>query len=110
VSETVRKTVEINKKAEGRNRYHSRRNAPPIYYTNIDNLGSIAMSEKGCPVFKPPLFPSDKWLPSLLEKVEASRNVVAHMNPLQKRDIDRIKFNFGDWLEQIKGHEPPSLA
>ena len=60
-------------------------------------------------VFKKPLFPSDKWLPGLIEKVEASRNVVAHMNPLQKRDVDRIRLNFEDWLAQIKGHAPPSV-
>lgn len=108
VSGSVRKTVERNKAAEGQHRYHSRRNARPIYYTNIDDLGTITMSEKGWPVFKP-LFPSDRWLPALIEKIETSRNVVAHMNPLQKKDIDRIRLNFEDWLEQVKGHEPASV-
>jgi hypothetical protein len=106
VSKGIRTTVARNKAAEGQHRYHSRRNARPIYYSNIDDLGSIMQSEKGWTVFKK-IFPSDKWVPSLIEKIEASRNVVAHMNPLQKRDIDRIRGNFEDWLEQIKGHEPP---
>jgi len=106
VGKKTRDTVERNKAAEGRHRYHSRRSARPIYYTNIDDLGSIMMSEKGWAVFKP-MFPSDKWVPALIEKIEASRNVVAHMNPLQKKDIDRIRMNFEDWLAQIKGHEPP---
>ena len=54
-------------------------------------------------------FPSDKWFPGLVEKIETSRNVVAHMNPLQKRDIDRINLNAEDWFDQIKGHAPPSV-
>ena len=55
------------------------------------------------------IFPSDKWTPGIIEKIEASRNVVAHMNPLQRKDVDRIRLNFEDWLAQIKGHEPPSV-
>jgi hypothetical protein len=106
VSVSIRNTVERNKMAEGQHRYHSRRNARPLYYTNIGDLAAITASENAWPVFKP-LFPSDKWLAALIEKIETSRNVVAHMNPLQKRDIDRIRINFEDWLEQIKGHEPP---
>lgn len=108
VSSAIRKTVERNKAAEGRHRYHSSRSARPIYYTNIDDLGTIMMSQKAWPVFAS-MFPSDKWVPSVIEKIEASRNVVAHMNPLQKKDVDRIRLNFEDWLDQIKGHEPPSV-
>jgi hypothetical protein len=54
-------------------------------------------------------FPSESWFPSIVEKIEASRNVVAHMNPVRKRDIDRIRLNFEDWLEQVKGRQPPSV-
>jgi hypothetical protein len=107
VGKKTRDTVERNKAAEGRNRYHSRRSARAIHYTNIDDLSAIMMSQKGWQVFKS-MFPSDRWLPSIIEKVEASRNVVAHMNPLEKRDIDRIRLNFEDWLAQIKGHAPPA--
>jgi hypothetical protein len=108
VSKGVRDTIDRNKAAEGRHRYHTRRNARPICYTNLGDLGTITVSEKGWKVFRK-IFPSDKWLPGLVEKIETSRNVVSHMNPLQKRDIDRIKLNFEDWLEQVKGHEPASV-
>lgn len=105
VSGGIRATVERNRAAEGKHRYHSTRRARPIYYTNVGDLATITISEQGWKIFKG-LFPSDKWLPGLVEKVEVSRNVVAHMNPLHKRDIDRIRLNFEDWLAQIKGHEP----
>jgi hypothetical protein len=41
------------------------------------------------------------------EKIEASGNVVARMNALRQRDIQRIKINFEDWLDQIRDHAPP---
>jgi len=31
------------------------------------------------------------------------------MNPLQKRDIDRIRLSFEDWLDQIKDHGPETM-
>lgn len=106
VNTTIRKRVERNRKAEVRLRYHSRRTARPIYYADIGDLPDIATSENGWKVLKPPLLPSDKWLYGRVEVIEASRNVVAHMNPLQKRDIDRIRLNFEDWLEQIRDDRP----
>jgi hypothetical protein len=108
VSSSVRKTVERNKAAEGLHRYHSSRNARPLYYTNVADLSAITTSEGAWPIFKA-LFPSDKWLGALIERIEASRNVVAHMNPLQKRDIDRIRISLEDWIAQIKGREPPMV-
>jgi hypothetical protein len=107
VNTTIRKRVERNRNAESRHRYHSRRTARPIYYTDIGDLPDIATSENGWKILKP-LLPTDKWLYGRVEVIEASRNVVAHMNPLKKRDIDRIRINFEDWLEQIKGNQPPS--
>ena len=105
VNTTVKGRVERNRNAETRHRYHSRRTARFVHYTDLGDLPLIVHSENGWKVFKP-LFPSDKWLHARVEVIEASRNVVAHMNPLQKRDIDRIRLNFEDWLDQIKDHLP----
>jgi hypothetical protein len=107
VNTTIKSRVERNRNAQTRHRYHSRRTARFIYYTDLGDLPLIAHSENGWKVFKP-LLPSDKWLPGIVEKIEASRNVVAHMNPLAKRDVDRIRLNFEDWMEQIRDHPPPA--
>ena len=64
----------------------------------VHGLPLIAHSENGWKIFKS-LLPSARWLDGRVEVIEASRNVVAHMNPLQKRDIDRIRLNFEDWLD-----------
>lgn len=107
VNTTIKSRVERNRNAEARHRYHSRRSARFVYYTDLGDLPLIAHSEHGWRVFKR-LFPTDKWLHGRVEVIEASRNVVAHMNPLEKRDIDRIRLNFEDWLAQIKDNPPGS--
>jgi hypothetical protein len=105
VSTQINARVKRNRAAEARHRYHSRRNAKFIYYTDLGDLPLIVHSENGWKAFKA-LFPSDKWLHGRIEVIEASRNVVAHMNPLKKRDLDRIQLNFEDWLAQIKDRSP----
>jgi hypothetical protein len=105
----VRDGVEISRKAERENRTHSARNARPIYYTTFGDLVLIVQSEKGNKVFKRPLFPRTTWFPELVKASEHSRNIVAHMNPLRKQDLNRLWLNFKDWLAQIKDHMPPAI-
>jgi hypothetical protein len=107
VSTEVRKAVEISRKAEAENRTHSARNARPIYYTTFGDLVLIVQSEKGAKVFKRPLFPRPTWFPELIKASEHTRNIVAHMNPLKRQDLQRLEVDFRDWLNQIKGHLPP---
>ena len=103
----IRKKVERNRNSEAKTRYHSSRQARFIYYTDIGDLVDIYRSMKGVKVLQP-LFPSDSWFPSTIEKIEASRHVVAHMNPVAKRDLDRIRLNLEDWLDQTKDAQPPT--
>jgi Swt1-like HEPN len=106
VSRGTRDTVARNRQAEAKARYHSQRNARPIYYTTLDQLTSIVRSEKGWKVFKD-FFPRDTWFPELVGRFEVSRNVVAHMNPLRKKDIARLEDGLTEWLDQVADHQPP---
>jgi hypothetical protein len=106
VPKEVRDTVERVRKAEQINRAHTSRNARPIYYTMLGDLVYIVVSEKGNKVFKKPMFPRATWFPELVQSAEVTRNIFAHMNPLQKRDIRRLEDALGIWLDQTKGHEP----
>jgi hypothetical protein len=110
VSHDVRDAVRISMKAEAANRTHSARNARPIYYTTFGDLVLIVQSEKGVKVFKRPLFPRPTWFPELVKASEHTRNIVAHMNPLKAHDINRLKIDFEDWLNQIKDHLPPPVG
>lgn len=109
VGTDVRRTVEISRKAAAENRTHSSRHDRPIYYTTFGDLVSIVESENGRKVFKKPLFPRASWFTELVKASEHTRNIVAHMNPLKQHDITRLRVNFQDWLNQIKGHLPPRV-
>lgn len=110
VSRKIRDVTTINREAEKRSRYHSQRGARPIYYTNLDHLAKFVQSEKGDKIFiGQQLFPRPTWFPELVGRFEDSRNVVAHMNPLPKRDIDRLEHGLEDWLAQIADHLPPTF-
>ncbi|MGH2727558.1 MAG: Swt1 family HEPN domain-containing protein [Actinomycetota bacterium] len=105
----VRRTVEISRKAEAENRTHTSRKARPIYYTTFGDLVRIVESEKGRTVFKKPLFPRPTWFTELVKASEHTRNIVAHMNPLQPADVRRLEMALQDWLKQTAGHEPPPV-
>lgn len=102
----VRRTVEISRKAEAENRTHTSSKARPIYYTTFGDLVRIVESENGVKVFKSPLFPRRSWFPELVKSSEHTRNIVAHMNPLQPADVRRLEMALQDWLKQTAGHEP----
>jgi hypothetical protein len=106
VPKDVRDTVERVRKAQAINRAHTSRNAPPIYYTMLGDLVNIVVSEKGNKVFKKPMFPRTTWFPELVQSAEVTRNIFAHMNPLQKRDIRRLEDALGIWLDQTEGYDP----
>jgi len=106
VPKAVRDNVEKVRNAEAVNRAHTSRKARPIYYTMMGDLVNIVTSEKGNKVFKRPMFPRPTWFPELVHSAEVTRNIFAHMNPLQKRDIRRLEDALGIWLDQTKGYEP----
>ena len=106
VSTGIRETVERNRQAEAKARYHSQRNARAIYYTNLDQLSSIVKTKKGIRVFQG-IFPRDTWFPELVGRFEVSRNIVAHMNPLTKRDISRLQDGLQEWLDQTGSYPAP---
>jgi hypothetical protein len=110
VVKDVRDFVEIARKAEAENRTHTSQKARPIYYTTFGHLVRIVESEKGRKVFKKPLFPRPSWFTELVKSSEHTRNIVAHMNPLQAADVKRLEIDLQDWLKQIDGHEPPPVS
>ena len=98
VSQKIREKVEKRKRKEDKYRYHGRRGVHEIFYTDIDDLGSIIKTHWKC--FSE-LFPSQEWVIARINEIELSRNIVAHHNPLSKRDISRLKLYFEDWFNQI---------
>lgn len=100
ISSKIKGKVKIRKKDEDRNRWHGKRGAHEIFYTDIDELTSIM--ETNWNDFKKYL-PKQHWVKTMIEIIGTSRNVIAHNNPLKKDDISSLKVHFKQWMKQVKG-------
>jgi len=47
------------------------------------------------------LFPDQNWIVSRLDELEVSRNVIAHGNLLDDRELGRIHLYLQDWVRQV---------
>lgn len=105
VSNPIRKVVERNKAASGKERWVERKTVHPIYLTELGNLADIITSEEGWKVFDP-IFPRQSWVVEHFRTIEAPRNVVAHMNPLMKTNVTGIETRYQEWFDQIADRVP----
>lgn len=94
----VAKKVEDRKSKEGPNRWHTRRGAHEIHYTDFGDLKAII--RKNFVDFED-LFPDENWVVSRLDELEASRNIIAHSNVLEDRELSRVRLYLDDWLRQV---------
>lgn len=99
VSTPIRGEVQKRKLKEDQNPWHGRRGAHPIHYTDLEHLGRIV--QNNWEVFKA-ILPSPQWLTQRLEEIGHSRNPVAHMNPIKRDDLQRIKVYFRDWQHLVR--------
>jgi hypothetical protein len=90
----IKKLVESRQKHEEANRWHAKRGAHEIYYTDFNDLGRIIVNNWDD--FRQ-IFLKQHRLRTKLEEIELSRNIVAHSNPLPDREVRRLKLNFEDW-------------
>jgi hypothetical protein len=98
VPNQVAKKVKDRKNKEGENRWHSERGGHAIFYTDFGDLSSII--SKNWDEFKT-VFPNLRWIQTRLEETELSRNIVAHNNPLPKKECDRLKMFLDDLRKQL---------
>lgn len=94
----VQGKVNDRREKEGNNRWHVQRGANEIFYTDFGDLFTIIQNNWSD--FED-LFPDQHWIANRLTDLESSRNVIAHMNVLDTREIDRIKMYLEDWLKQV---------
>lgn len=98
VSKMIKEKVIQRQEKEGKNRWHIQRGASPINYTDFGDLIQIIISNWSD---FDDLFPDQHWITSRFNDLEASRNIVAHNNILDEREVDRIKMYLTDWLQQV---------
>ena len=98
VSKGVQRNAQRRIEQEEKHKWHEKRGKHPIFYTDISDLRSIIQTNYDD--FKDKL-PSVEWLAQRINEIELSRNTVAHNNPLDNDDIERVKIFFKDWINQI---------
>lgn len=94
----IRRMVDSRMASENANRWHSKRGADPIFYTDMGDLSSIIT--ENWDTFKS-VFPDQGWITQRFTEIELSRNIIAHNNLLEEREINRIKLYFEDWNKQL---------
>jgi hypothetical protein len=97
-SEPLKKTVTERREKEGKNRWHVQRGAQEIYYTNFGDLASLIRNNWA---YFEDLFPDQNWILQRLSELEDSRNVIAHSNLLEQREIERVRMYLQDWVRQV---------
>jgi len=94
----MKKQVGDRKIKEGENRWHVERGAHEIYYTNFGDLKALIVNQ--WQVFED-LFPDQNWISTRLDELEASRNIIAHGNVLDDRELTRLRLYLQDWTRQV---------
>jgi hypothetical protein len=100
-SENVKRSVADRMRQENDTPWHGARGAHPIFYTDIKDLVSIVRNSDAWQKLKP-ILGSIEWFSQLVTCIGASRNPVAHMNPISGHDRQRVIINFRDWERVVK--------
>src|SRR3972149_1409980 len=87
VSDTIKRTVRIRQSEEKQYPWLSQRGAAPIFYTDISDLRTIINTYNR--QFKK-VFGKIPRVEMWIEEIEKTRNILAHNNPVAKKDRDRL--------------------
>jgi hypothetical protein len=100
VPEKRREKAESRRDQEDRIRWHAKRGASLLEYTEIEDLKAILVTRQD--VFLP-IVQSLDWAKHILDTVERSRNIIMHSGYLEREDVERLAMAMRDWLTQIGG-------
>jgi len=100
VPEKIQKEAARRMRKAGDEAWHSRR-GEPIQYVDLPHLAEIVRSDAAWPHFKE-LLPRQNWFDSIVDDMNVSRRVVAHMNPLASDDIKSVENGFRKWVKQLE--------
>ena len=96
----VRQTAANRMKSEDEKySWHQRRGDHPIDYVDIKDLETIILAKQTH--FVPNLIPDLDWFKQFMKELYPSRNVVAHMNPLDGDNVKDIELRTKRWANMI---------
>ena len=99
-STPIKSKVEGRRTKEGRDRWHTNRGDHEIFYTDFGDLSSLIQGQWSDFA---DLFPDQNWIIGRLAELEASRNIIAHSNALDEREVARLHLYLQDWVRQVGG-------
>ncbi|WP_278234678.1 Swt1 family HEPN domain-containing protein [Isoptericola sp. AK164] len=98
VGKAIRDRVAGRRVKEDKNRWHAQRGAREIYYTDFGDLSLIIQGNWQS--FQD-LFPDQNWVMQRMRELENSRNIIAHSNTLEDREVQRLRMYLEDWVRQL---------
>lgn len=97
----LRTKAEGRKKDEAKDPWHGKRGAALIDYLDLSDLPLIVTAPKAWPHFKA-FFDRPSWFQELVNELNVSRRVAAHMNPLEDDDVKNVEAAFRKWAKLMK--------
>jgi hypothetical protein len=98
VPANIRSKVDHRKSQEETNKWHQPRSRANINYTDFGDMPGIILNNWS--EFED-LFDTPEWVKTRFADMEKSRNVIAHNNLLEDREIDRIRLYLQDWAQIV---------
>ena len=98
----VQQRVQGRKDKEEKEPWTGKRGAHEIYYSDFGDLERIILNNWDD--FKH-ILGDPAFVTSTLGGLEPMRNITAHNNRVSKKEEDRLRIHFDDWVEQIEGRK-----
>lgn len=95
INTKIHSNVTTRKLAEEAAPWHSGRGVDPIFFTDIEDLKKIINTNST--EFRKALGNKFDHLAVWIEEIEKTRNILAHNNPVSKKDRDRLILYAHDW-------------
>jgi Swt1-like HEPN len=96
----VRNKAQGRKDDEAKDPWHGKRGAALIDYLDLSDLPLIVTAPKAWPHFKK-FFDRPSWFQELVNELNVSRRVAAHMNPLEDDDVKNVEAAFRKWAKLL---------
>lgn len=97
-------SVQRRMRDEGIDAWHGKRRDHPLHYIDVGQLPDIVADPMAWPQFAA-IFPRANWFAGVVEDLNVSRRVVAHMNPLSEADIRQVEAGFRRWSRQLRARK-----
>lgn len=96
----VLKKAEDRMKSENeKHSWHQRRGDHPVDYVDIKDLEIIVLARQS--LFIPAIIPDVEWFKQFMKELYPSRNVVAHMNPLDGDNTKDVELRAKKWAKML---------